>query len=256
MLNRPFILLAFLFLTGIIVISYKIWFGLLVIFLAFLIVHIKFAQSRFLISLYVVFLVSFILFQSTNWLIGQYDISDEWRILLNRSSLFIIVAGLYLTHFFHKKTISFYHHKPQWNNHIKLPFHSISIFSFWIIGLIVNIAVFTPFVLQQDKSMLQSIFLFSLLFSTINAFFEEVIWRGVLFSSLQKTVSVTYATIVTSIGFGLLHLAIGIPLLISLLFSFAGVIYVIIVLKTNSIYPAILLHFVINVGMVLSGWIL
>lgn len=121
---RPFILLAFLFLIGIIVISYKVWFGLLVIFLAFLLIYRKHVQYRFVTSLYVGFLVSFILFQLTNIFISQYDIPDEWRILLNRSLLFIIAAGLYFTHFLHKKMVSIYHHKPQWNNHIKLPFHN------------------------------------------------------------------------------------------------------------------------------------
>lgn len=102
----------------------------------------------------------------------------------------------------------------------------------------------------------KSLLLFAFLFALINAVFEEMIWRGPLFSSLLRQTSVSYALIVTSAGFGLLHLAIGIPVAISLLFSIAGLFYGIVVYKTNSIYPAILFHFVLNIGMVLSGWIL
>jgi uncharacterized protein len=41
--------------------------------------------------------------------------------------------------------------------------------------------------------------------------------------------------------------------MICLLFSFGGLFYGIVVVKTNSIYPAILFHFAANMGMVLSG---
>lgn len=76
-----------------------------------------------------------------------------------------------------------------------------------------------------------------------------------MLSSLRQNTSVVYAVTVTSIGFGLLHLSIGIPLLPSLLFSFGGLFYSIVVLKTDSIYPSIAFHMVINMGMVLNGWI-
>lgn len=252
----PLILLAFLFSMGIIVISYKIWFGLLMIFLPLLIIYIKNDKYRSITSIFFSFLVSFLIFQLINIFIGQYDLPKEIRILLNRSLLFVIIVGLYLNHLFKNKPISFFNHKPQWGNRIDFHFHSINIFYFWLIGLIINIAIYTPFVFQQGKSNFKTILLFCILFSIINAIFEEIIWRGILFSSLQRYTSILYATIVTSIGFGLYHLAIGIPLMICLLFSLTGVYYVFIVLKTNSIYPAIIFHFVINIGMVLTGWIL
>ncbi|WP_325062699.1 CPBP family intramembrane glutamic endopeptidase [Massilibacterium senegalense] len=36
---------------------------------------------------------------------------------------------------------------------------------------------------------------------------------------------------------------------------FAGFFYALLMLKTNSIFPAIIFHFVINIGMVFSGLI-
>ncbi|MCK2000351.1 CPBP family intramembrane metalloprotease [[Brevibacterium] frigoritolerans] len=105
-------------------------------------------------------------------------------------------------------------------------------------------------------SQLKQILLFGIFFAIINAPLEEVIWRGIMLSSLKRNISTFYAVVITSIGFGLLHLAIGIPLIISLLFSFGGFFYAIVVLKTNSIYPSIVFHIVINLGMVFNGWII
>lgn len=43
--------------------------------------------------------------------------------------------------------------------------------------------------------------------------------------------------------------------LLGLLFSFCGILNAIVVLKTESIYPSIIFHMVMNIGMVLNGWI-
>ncbi|MGG0643065.1 CPBP family intramembrane glutamic endopeptidase [Sporosarcina gallistercoris] len=104
-------------------------------------------------------------------------------------------------------------------------------------------------------SYVKSVLPFAIGFAFLNAVLEELIWRGSMLSSLQRNVSTLYAVLTTSIGFGLLHISIGIPVMISLIFSFAGLFYAIVVLKTKSIYPAIAFHFVINLGMVFNGWI-
>lgn len=213
-------------------------------------------QTRFINALYIVFLISFILFQLLNNWVAATEIRNEWRIIVNRLSLSIIIIGLYITHLLYRQPVSFFHRKPDWSGHLKLPGHAVPMFRFWFIGIVVNVAIYIPLIVMQGGESAKSLLLFALLFSLINAAFEEMIWRGPLFSSLMQHTSVSYALGITSIGFGLLHLAIGIPLTISLLFSAAGLFYGFIVYKTNSIYPAILFHFLLNIGMVLSGWIL
>ena len=125
-----------------------------------------------------------------------------------------------------------------------------------MIGIVVNGIVYLFFIVQKDVEYIQSLLLFCLLFSLINAVFEEIIWRGIMLSALKEFTSTGYAVFVTSVGFGLLHLAIGFSIYLSLLISVAGVIYAIITLKTNSIFPSIAFHLVINIGMVYSGFII
>nr|WP_239583652.1 CPBP family intramembrane glutamic endopeptidase [Metabacillus iocasae] len=107
----------------------------------------------------------------------------------------------------------------------------------------------------DGSSFTKSFVTYGIFFSIINAFLEEFLWRGIMLSSLKSNVSTFFAVFTTSTGFGLLHISIGIPLVMSLLFSLGGLFYAVVVLKTNSIYPAIAFHLIINLGMVFNGWI-
>lgn len=248
--------LAVLFLFGLVAGAFKWSLVLGVILLLLVGLYAANPRTRFINALYIAFLIGFAFFQFVNNWVAATDIQREWRIIFNRLSLSIIILGLYITHLLYKQPISFFHQKPNWHTQLKLRGHAIPVFRFWFIGLIVNIAVYIPFIVMQGVEAVKSLLFFALFFSLINAVFEELIWRGPLFSSLLRHTSIPYTLAVTSIGFGLLHLAIGIPFLISLFFSIAGLFYGLIVYKTNSIYPGILFHFVLNIGMVLSGWIL
>ena len=136
-----------------------------------------------------------------------------------------------------------------------MPFHQINVAYFLLFGLIGSSMLLIP-VLFQEISYIRSLFIFAILFALINASLEEVIWRGVMLSNLKRSVSTLYAVLITSVGFGLIHISIGIPVLLSILFSFGGLFYAIVVLKTKSIYPSIVFHMLINLGMVFNGWII
>ncbi|MBM7648530.1 membrane protease YdiL (CAAX protease family) [Bacillus ectoiniformans] len=249
-------LLALLFFSGIIIVSLKIWnvFPSLFIVLLFILAVNK--QYRFLSGIFIAFLLGFLGFQLMTEVVERFSLSEEWQVVLKRSSLLLIAASLISVLLLHNKQVAFFQHKLNWNQPMHLPFHTIKTSYFLMSAFIINIAIFIPFIAQQQWNEIQSILLFAFAFSLINAILEELIWRGLLLSALKKQVSQLYAITITSLGFGLQHLSIGFPLSTSLLFSFGGVFYAIVVLKTNSIYPAMFLHFVINMGMVLSGWIL
>jgi uncharacterized protein len=253
---KPETVLAMLFFAGIIFISYKMWLLALIVLSLVFFIYMRNGNTRFFSSILLAFLISFTLFQLVNIFIDQFEISKEIRILLNRSLLILIIAGLVISQRLNKTDIFIYSQKPTWGEKISLPFHTVNVLHFWLTGLLATVIVFIPFIFRQDSEEVKSLLLFGLFFSLINAVFEEVIWRGILLSSIQKYVSIHFALIIPSVGFGLLHLAIGMPMIVSLLFSLAGLYYVLLVLKSKSIYPAIIHHFFINMGMVLSGWIL
>lgn len=257
---RNFLLLmmiAALFFLGITSISYQQEVFSLFVFigLGILLLFVN-KEKRFVISLLLSFLIGFVVYMVLNNFVGSMNITKEIKVILNRLFLVFIIIGIIFNHIFFHKKVSWHNEKPDWNNPIVLPFHKINTFWFWMIGIVVNVVIYAFFIFQKDIEHIQMLLMFCLFFSLINAIFEEVIWRGILLSSLKKHISTGYAVIVTSVGFGLLHLSIGFSISLSLLISLAGLIYAIITLKTNSIYPSIVFHIVINIGMVYSGFII
>jgi uncharacterized protein len=249
-------LLAILFFIGIIVISLQMWVIVLAVVVLLFLMNKMGKNSRSISSLFICLLISLSIYQLFNQYLVILDMPREVRIIFNRGLLIIIVAGVCVSHWLNGQRISFYFQMPKWNERIELPLHSMKLSYFMIIVIIVSSSTFLPFILQKQLPFSKSFFLFCFLFSILNATLEEVIWRGILLSNLERYVSVGYALFITSIGFGLLHLIIGIPFFISLCFSLGGLFYGIVVIKTNSIFPSIIFHFVINIGMVLSGYIL
>ena len=246
---------AALFFTGITLLSYRVFDWGLLPLLGLFILYLSAKKNRSVISLFLFFLLGLLLFQlATGW-INEWDVSKETKILLNRSFLLFILMALALSHLISKEKIRFFTVFPNWRRRISMPSHTISLPSFLLIGLAGSSTIFIPLIWSPEVSEVKTLFRFAIGFTILNATLEELIWRGVMLSSLKRNVSVLYAVTVTSLGFGLLHLSIGIPLLLSLLFSFGGLFYAIVVLKTESIYPSIVFHMVMNVGMVLNGWV-
>lgn len=250
------IILAALFFLGITSISYQQEGISLLVFLGLLILLVAHKERRFIISILLSVLTGYVFFVVSNVIVGTMDISKEIKIILNRFFLVFIIIGIVFNHLFFNKKIYWYNEKPDWRNPIVLPFHKINTFWFWLIGIVVNVILYVFIIVQKDIEYIQTLFLFCLFFSLINAVFEETIWRGLLLSVLKEHTSIGYAVIITSVGFGLFHLSIGFSIYLSLLISVAGLIYALITLKTNSIYPSIVFHIVINIGMVYSGLII
>ncbi|CAH0305580.1 type II CAAX endopeptidase family protein [Peribacillus sp. Bi134] len=247
--------LAILFFAGIILFSYRlfVWGLLPLIFL--LILYISPNKYRSSVSLFIFFLLGTLVYQLGSSYINEWNISKEMKIIINRCLLMFIMIGTMISLLLSKQKIFFYTLLPDWHRRITMPFHTIKLPYFLLIGLMVSSTLLIP-LFSQEMSDLKTVLLFGILFAIINATLEEVIWRGIMLSSLKRNVSTFYAVVITSIGFGLLHISIGIPVLISLLFSFGGLFYAIVVLKSDSIYPSIVFHIVINLGMVFNGWII
>ncbi|WP_404427828.1 CPBP family intramembrane metalloprotease [Ureibacillus chungkukjangi] len=245
-----------IFFIGIISISYEQGIFTACIFMGLLILLFFNREQRYITSVLLAFLIGFSIFMIANNFLEATSFTKEIKIVLNRLSLIFIILSLVVHSLIFPRKIVWYNNKPNWTEPIVLPFHKINIFWFWLIGIIVNAIVYLVFIVQKDLETLQTLFWFCIGFSLINAIFEEVIWRGLMLSTLVKITSPGYVVFITSVGFGLLHLAIGFSMGLSLLIAVAGVFYALITLKTNSIYPSMVFHFVVNVGMVYSGFII
>ncbi|MDC7768698.1 MULTISPECIES: CPBP family intramembrane glutamic endopeptidase [Priestia] len=213
------------------------------------------SKYRSTVSLFLFFLVGICMFQvGSNYFI-EWDLSKKMKIIINRVLLLFIIGGLLLSVLLSKQKVFLFASLPDWQKRIVMPYHSIKLTYFLLFGLIGSATIFVPLLFVEDISYTKSFVIYGIVFSVINAILEELLWRGIMLSHLKSNLSTFYAVFITSIGFGLLHISIGIPVIMSLLFSFGGLFYAFVVLKTKSIYPAIVFHFIINLGMVFNGWI-
>ncbi len=253
--NTFFLLSAALFFGGITLFSFKLFvLGLIPLSCLFLLYFLN-KDYRSSVSLFIFFLLGLLIFQIGSAHMYKLSISQETKVLINRSFLLFILTSTIISLKISKQKIFLYSHLPNWNNQIIMPFHQIKVARFLLFGLIGSCIILLP-ALFQETSYIKSLFLFGILFALINATLEEVLWRGVMLSSLKRNVSTLYAVLITSVGFGLLHISIGIPVMLSILFSFGGLFYAIVVIKSKSIYPSIVFHMLINLGMVFNGWII
>ncbi|WP_017150726.1 CPBP family intramembrane glutamic endopeptidase [Bacillus bingmayongensis] len=186
--------------------------------------------------------------------------SRELTIIAKRLCLLLVFVPFLIDALARKQQISLNWHQPRWDNTLYMPFiwsgpHQVKIHIFLIIAISINIITFIPFLLQKDLSYIQHIILFSILFSIINGVLEECIWRGILLHQFTKQIGEKWAILLTSIGFGLQHYSLGFSWSVSTAFILAGIFYGGIVVKSNSIIPAIIWHIVLNMLMTFSGLI-
>jgi uncharacterized protein len=187
--------------------------------------------------------------------------SKEWSIFLSRLSLLIILIPVAVGSLFNKTPFIKYWRKPDMNEMIVFPFiwsgfHRTTVKRFLLIALSVNLLVFLPLLVANGWSFAQKVWLIAILFSVTNAVLEELIWRGSLLSRFSDQLGDQWAVVLTSVGFGLQHYSLGFPWGVCLAFSIGGMFFGGITIRSNSIFPSIGWHIVLNMLMVLSGVIL
>jgi uncharacterized protein len=114
-----------------------------------------------------------------------------------------------------------------------------------LIDLSINDDVFYDVYMFEDTS---SPLLFAILFICVQpAIFEEVAFRGFMFSNLQRVATPTSAIYITAFLFGIMHLAI-----ISLLWLIPiGLVFAFLRVKFNTLWYGIIGHFVYNATITL-----
>ena len=186
---------------------------------------------------------------------------EELRVLANRLSLILVWIPLAAASLMLRRPLLKYWGTPDWNAPVHVPFiwrgaRRTNVKRFFIIAIAANAAAFIPFTLRGGWNSFQELWMFALLFAVINAFLEELIWRGTLLGLLSEQIGEGWAVAATSLGFGLFHLTIGYPIGICLAFALGGMYFAGVTIKSKSILPAMLWHMALNLLMVFSGLIM
>lgn len=147
--------------------------------------------------------------------------------------------------------------KPILSGKINLPFGIVSPVRrlFLIIYLFLSLSIFGMLLIQRNE-MDWLPFLFIILYASLNALLEEVLWRGVLLSKLIALTNKRFGMVVTSVAFGLGTTMFGFSLIISTFYIFLGLLFGFLTLKSKSIIPAVIAHTLITIHLIISGWVM
>ncbi|WP_066254799.1 CPBP family intramembrane glutamic endopeptidase [Neobacillus drentensis] len=154
-----------------------------------------------------------------------------------------------------KQEIIFYFQKPILTGKIQLPFNiAFSLSKFFLILCLLSILSIIGTLFVKNEDMRLSAVLFILLFASINALLEEVLWRGIFLPKLIAISNHQLGLVVTSIAFGLHTTMFGFSLIISISYMFLGILLGILTIKFKSIFPSVVVHFSVTTLLLISGW--
>lgn len=248
-----------LFITIILLIQHKLFMIALSLTIGFIVYMVAASkQKRIFVWVMLAYLLSYLFYLYGDRLIDELPLHVNTIIILNRFLLLLPI--LFMTYVVKKfnAEINSYWKKPVWKAKISFPFvwtgfHTISIKVFLPIAISINILCLLPLILNTKLNTGFSFYVFLILFSFINGILEELLWRGILLTRLVDLAGEKAAAVFSGIAFGFSHLALGYSWSACLGFAIGGFFYAGITLKSRSIMPAIIWHFVFNILMILSG---
>lgn len=154
-----------------------------------------------------------------------------------------------------KQEINPYFQKPNLTGEIQLPFSIVfSLRNFPLMICLLTTLCTIGLLLIKSEEMKWRTFLLILLFSSINALLEEVLWRGIILAKLITITNERLGIVVTSIAFGLNTTMFGFSLITSIIYIFLGLFFGLLTVKSNSIIPSIIVHTMITLLLIISGW--
>ena len=121
-----------------------------------------------------------------------------------------------------------------------------------IFVILASLAFFGTVLLQKEGIDWRT-FLLILVFSTINALLEEVLWRGILLSKLIRVTNQPIGIIVSSIAFGVNTTMYGYSLIICFSYVCIGLFLGILTVKSKSIFPSMVAHCIITTLLLING---
>ncbi|TQR46397.1 CPBP family intramembrane glutamic endopeptidase [Paenibacillus popilliae] len=221
----------------------------------------KLKTSNKMITLFVLFIIggyaSLTLKEFLDTRTNQWFFNNDYYIIMSRFTLLIYITP-FLFFWWISKKVPRYLKIGSFINTIYTPFIwkgiKDPIWRALSVACVINLVFFSFFIDIPSNSLdILKLLYISILFAIINASLEEILWRGLLLSYFVDAIGERKGLLLTSFGFGLYHLSMGFSIWISLCFVLAGLFFGGLAIRSKGIFPAFILHFLINILMVMSG---
>ena len=247
-LSGYFLLMMFLFTRG----FYNPFFVLL-IGLLLIIVFLK-EENRLFGWLIISFFLGNLLLGYLDNFIEGFHLSPYSLIMLSQLLLLIpiLMIGYVVKQF--KQEMTPYFHWPIFIREIQLPFKIGFSFKRFVLifGLLAVLSIGITFLFKGEKLVWGS-FSLILLFASMNAILEEVLWRGLLLPKLIRITNQLIGIILTSIAYGINTTMFGFSPIICMIYIFLGLLLGCLTVKTKSVFPAMIAHTLVTTLFLLNG---
>jgi uncharacterized protein len=236
-----FILLTYLFSRS----YYSLFF--LSLFVLLLLLGLLKEKNRLFSWLMISFFIGYLIIFYLDIYIDGFQLTPYNQLLVSQLLLIIpIISSCYVIRKF-KIKISHFFSIPSRSSFRSVPINLVLL----ILAIIIVGRILIYFSFANSFAVYFSI----LLFSGTRAFFEEVIWRGILLTHIIKITNDRLGVLVTSIGFGFNTTLYGFSPLLTLVFILCGSLFGLLTVKSKSILPSIFAHALIILLLFLGGYL-
>lgn len=260
-INRSYrmLLISHIFIFTVIIIQIIPWYmGILLLIAFFIVQSSKYGTNTNIYSICLLYIIGFLISEIIRTNILDMNLPIEWKVILSRFSLIGFILPFYIKSKYDKTDIRFLS-IGSFTNTIYFPFIwsgivKDPIWRFLIISS--TIIIFScSFIIDFEQPGLLSMFIYAILFSTVNSILEEILWRGYILHSFVSRWGEKCGLLITSVGFGFYHYSLGIPWSMCALFSLFGMLMGGLAIRSNGLLAVIILHFLMNIIFVLIGMI-
>lgn len=250
LLGGLFTIMSFLFTRAFYSLFFIILLGLLI-----LVTFLK-ENNRLFVWLIVAFFLGNLLIGYADHFIGAYPLSPFALVLISQLLWTIpILLITYVTKKFNKPTgysyISLIRNSPiQITSHFTISFFQL----FYFMLTLLVLSVILVLVMKAGEWTILKISLI-LLFSGLNSFLEELLWRGILCTQFIRMSSKRMGILLSSAAYGLYTTMFGYSIKISLFYFLLGVVFGFVTVKSKSLLPSFIIHSIITILLLLLGWV-
>lgn len=180
-------------------------------------------------------------------LLLELPLSYGNTLIANRLLLLIpIFLMSYVIYKFRENVIPYWK-KPNWD--LPSGSNSLSVKGYYIVVLVILLLVLLIAVFNDWPAGF-GVISSALLFSIINGVLVEVLWRGILFTRMEKLLGYKLAIFFTSLSCSLMFFLLGFTIEISAFYFFISVLLGFLTYKTASLFPGTVLNILFTLVLV------
>ncbi|MGG3560744.1 type II CAAX endopeptidase family protein [Neobacillus rhizosphaerae] len=250
LLGGLFIIMSFLFTRSFFSLFFMILLGLLI-----LVAFLK-ENNRLFVWMIVAFFLGNLLIGYADHFIGAAPLSPFSFVLISQLLWTIpILLITYVIKKFNKPTgcsyISLIRNSPiQITSHFTISFYRL----FYFILTLLLLSIILVLVIKAGEWTIVELG-FILLFSGLNSFLEEFLWRGILCTQFIRMSSERMGILLSSATYGLYTTMFGYSIKISVFYFLLGVLFGFVTVKSKSLLPSFFIHSIITILLLLLGWV-